>query len=70
MGGGNLPPELEGQDLMPDDLEKLKGDDKTEMQRVIICFYEKDKEYIAQILGVEAKTMKVVYELGELKKDK
>ena len=68
--GGNLPPELQGQDLTPDVLEKLKGEDKTAMERVIICFYSEQKSEIAAILGVEPEKMKVVYELGEILKNK
>ena len=68
--GGNLPPELQGQDLTPEALEKLKGEDKTAMERVIICFYSEQKSEIAAILGVEPEKMKVVYELGEILKNK
>lgn len=67
MGGGTLPPELEGQDLLPDDLEKLKGDDKVAMQRVIITYYEKDEQFVANLLGIE-KIERVVYNVDELKK--
>ena len=68
MGGGNLPNELEGQDLMPDVLEKIEGEDRTAMQRVIICYYPEQLQKIAELLGVEADKMKVVYELSELMK--
>lgn len=64
-GGGNLPPELEGQDLMPETLEKIQGEDRTAMQRVIICYYEKDTEALAKMLGLE-KIEKVVYTSDEL----
>ena len=66
-GGGNLPPELQGQDLMPDTLEKIQGEDRTAMQRVIICYYEKDTEKVAKMLGIE-KIDKVLYHLEELEK--
>lgn len=66
-GGGNLPPELQGQDLLPDTLEKIEGEDRTAMQRVIICFYEKDREKVAQMLGLD-EVEKVVYRLDELEK--
>lgn len=66
-GGGNLPSELEGQDLLPDTLEKIEGEDRTAMQRVIICYYEKDIEKMKQLLGVE-EIEKVVYRLDELVK--
>ena len=62
-----MPPELQGKDLLPDELEKIQGEDKTAMQRVIICYYDKDAEYVAQLLGVD-KIDKVVYTADELKK--
>lgn len=64
-GGGNLPPELEGKDLMPDGLEKLKGEDKTAMERVIITYYKKDEEKVIKLLGIES-LEKVVYNIDEL----
>ena len=67
MGGGNLPSELQGQNLLPDDLEKIQGEDRTAMQRVIICYYEKDTEKVAKMLGIE-KIDKVLYHLEELEK--
>ena len=63
--GGNLPPELQGQDLTPEGLEKLKGEDKTAMERVIITYYKKDEEKVASLLGLE-KLDKVVYNIDEL----
>ena len=66
--GNNLPPELQGQDLLPDDLEKLKGEDKTAMQRVIICFYDDQQDKLAKMLGLE-KLEKVVYNFKELDKE-
>ena len=64
-GGGTLPTELEGQDLTPDELEKLEGEDKTAMQRVIICYYPEQEERIKKMLGLE-KIEKVVYKVDEL----
>lgn len=61
----NLPQELQGQDLLPDGLEKIEGEDKTAMQRVIICYKEEESEKLAALLGVE-KIEKVVYQLAEL----
>lgn len=70
MGGGNLPPELQGKDLLPDGLEKLQGDDKTAMQRVIICYKEDEVEEVAELLGLTKEDLasKVVYRLEEIKK--
>ena len=69
-GGGNLPPELQGQDLMPDGLEKLEGDDKTAMQRVIICYKTDEAQKVADLLGITTDDLlkKVVYRLEELGK--
>lgn len=70
MGGGNLPPELQGQDLLPEDLEKIQGDDKTAMQRVILCYREGEAEKVAELLGLTADDLKrkVVYRYEELVK--
>lgn len=65
VGGGNLPAELQGQDLLPDGLEKLQGEDKTAMQRVIICYKEAEADKVAAFLGVD-KIEKVVYHYSEL----
>ena len=53
---------------MPDELEKINGEDRTAMQRVIICYYPKELKDIAEFLGVEPDRIKVVYEFSELKK--
>ena len=65
VGGGNLPVELQGQDLLPDGLEKLQGEDKTAMQRVIICYKDNESDKVAAFLGVD-KIEKVVYHYSEL----
>lgn len=69
-GGGNLPPELQGQDLLPDDLEKLQGDDRTAMQRVILCYKEDEVQALADLLGITTDDLqkKVVYRMSELGK--
>lgn len=64
-GAENLPPELQGLDINPDNLPKINGSDETAMDRIIIV-YPKDKaEAIAQTLGLEA-IDKVVYPYDEL----
>lgn len=64
-GAENLPPELQGLDINPDNLPKIQGSDETAMDRIIIV-YPKDKaEAIAQTLGLEAFD-KVVYPFAEL----
>lgn len=64
-GAENLPPELQGLDINPDNLPKIQGSDETAMDRIIIV-YPKDKAAaIAQTLGLEAFD-KVVYPFAEL----
>lgn len=64
-GAENLPPELQGVDIDPDELPKIQGDDQTAMDRIIIV-YPKDKaELIAQTLGLQTFD-KVVYPYAEL----
>ena len=64
-GAENLPPELQGLDINPDNLPKINGSDETAMDRIIIV-YPKDKaEAIAQTLGLETFD-KVVYPYEEV----
>lgn len=65
-----MPPELQGQDLLPDTLENIHGDDKTAMQRVIICYTEDQTDEIATLLGLSKDDLekKVVYRFDEIKK--
>lgn len=60
----NLPPELAGQDLMPDDLPKIEGDDKTATERIIIVYHPDQKETLESIIGIGID--KVVYRLDEI----
>lgn len=48
----NLPEELKGIDLNPDDGEKLKNDFPTLKQYITISFTEDQTEKLAEILGV------------------
>lgn len=64
-GAENLPPELQGLDINPDNLPKITGDDQTAMDRVIIVFPKDKAEAIAQTLGLETFD-KVVYPYEEL----
>lgn len=61
-----LPKELQGVDLTPDDLPDIQGDDETEKQRIIIVYSKEQEDYLAALIGV-AKIDKVVYNLDELK---
>lgn len=63
--GTNLPPELQGQDINPDDLPKIQGSDEVAMERIIIVYPKERAEEVAQLLGLE-KIDKVVYNLKEI----
>lgn len=65
-GNSNLPPELQGRDLIPDELEKLQGSDNTAMQRVIITYKPEQTKSVAEMLGLDD-IEKVVYKYDELK---
>lgn len=62
----NLPEELQGRDLNPDELEKLQGSDNTLMQRVIITYKPEQAKDVADMLGLD-EIEKVVYKFDELK---
>lgn len=62
----NLPEELDGLDLTPDDLPKIQGSDETAMERIIICYRKADEDVLAAALGLE-RIDKVVYDFAELK---
>ena len=56
----NLPEELDGVDINPDDLPKIEGDDETPMKRILIVYKPEEEEMLAALLGIE-KIEKVVY---------
>ena len=56
----NLPEELDGVDINPDDLPKIEGDDETPMKRILIVYKPEEEEMLAALLGIE-KIDKVVY---------
>lgn len=60
-----LPEELQGLDLSPDELEKLKGDATTEMERVIIVYPPERMPELAERLGIDA-IEKVLYRIEEI----
>jgi len=64
-GMDNLPPELQGQDLNPDDLPKIEGDDRTATERIIICYRPEQLGDLLNLLKVD-KLDKVVYRIEEL----
>lgn len=63
-----LPPELQGQDINPDDLPKIEGSNETAMERVIIVYPKERVAAVAQLLGLE-KIEKVVYSIKEILPD-
>lgn len=67
MGGGTLPPELEGQDLTPDELEKLEGGDNTDKKRIIISYYPEQENQLLSLLGIKEIT-KITYDFEEILK--
>lgn len=60
-----LPDELAGADLTPDELLEIEGDNATEMERVIIVYHKEMADELAHTIGLE-KIDKVVYKLDEL----
>lgn len=61
----NLPPELQGLDLNPNDLPKLQGDDATPMERIIITYPKDRLPELLALLGM-ASIDKVVYRIDEI----
>ncbi len=64
-GAENLPAELQGKDIDPDDLPKVQGDDEVAMERVIIVFPRERTAEMASLLGIPS-IDKVVYNISEL----
>ena len=63
--GSNLPPELQGADINPDDLPKIEGSNEVAMERVILVYPKERAGEIARLLGLE-KIDKVVYNINEI----
>lgn len=63
--GGNLPAELQGVDLNPDNLPKIQGSDETPFERIIIVYPKERKGELLGLLGM-ADINKVVYHLDEI----
>lgn len=47
----NLPVELQGKDLKPDEMEKLRNDFPVMKKRIIITFSENQEDELKKILG-------------------
>ena len=63
---GELPPEIDGQDLTPDDLPTVMGDGVLPRENVIIHYKPADEPYLAKLLGVEH-IDRIVWNFDELK---
>lgn len=63
--GGNLPAELQGVDLNPENLPKIQGTDETPFERIIIVYSKDRKGEICSLLGLPD-INKVVYHLDEI----
>lgn len=66
--GGGLPDELEGVDMMPEELEHLEGDDQTERQTLIVTFTESTREKVEQLFGTGV-TQRVVWRFEDMVKE-
>lgn len=60
-----LPPELQGVNLVPDNLPKIQGSDETPMERIIIVYPKDQLPQLCNLLGM-ASIDKVVYRLEEI----
>lgn len=60
----NLPEEIAGEDLTPDELEEIKGDDSTATERVVITYRPERQAELEEILGM--KITKIVYDAKEI----
>ena len=65
----NLPVELQGKDLMPDEMEKLQNDFPTLRDYITISFNREQEGELAELLGVSVLNTKIknTYTLDELK---
>lgn len=63
--GGNLPAELQGVDLNPDNLPKIQGTDETPFERIIIVYPKERKTELCGLIGLPD-INKVVYHLDEI----
>lgn len=61
----NLPTELQGLDLSPDELPKIEGNNETAMERIIIVFPKDRTAEIAKLLGV-AVIDRVIYNINDI----
>jgi hypothetical protein len=60
----NLPIELVGADLNPDNLPKIEGDDQTAVERIIIVYPKERKQELCALLGIQD-INKIIYNISE-----
>lgn len=60
----NLPVELIGADLNPDNLPKIEGDDQTAVERIIIVYPKERKQELCALLGIQD-INKIIYNISE-----
>lgn len=65
---GQLPPELQGIDLSPDELPKIEGDDERPCDYIIITYEQSQKDELLSFLGIDPNdfTNHVCYSIEEL----
>lgn len=63
--GSGLPPELQGQDITPDELPKIEGSDETAMERIIIVYPKERAGELAGLLGL-TQIDRVVYKITDI----
>lgn len=65
---GELPPEIDGQDLTPDELPKYEGEENTPCDYITITFENSERELLAERLGVSSEKLfeKICWRIEEL----
>ena len=65
---GQLPPEIEGQDLTPDDLPKYEGEESTPCDYITITFEDSERELLAERLRISPEKLfeKICWRIDEL----
>lgn len=65
---GQLPPEIEGRDLTPDDLPKYEAQENTPCDYITITFESSERELLAEHLGVSPEKLfeKICWRIDEL----
>ena len=63
-----LPEELQGLDIVPQDLPKLQGDGETKNEYISISYTDDQADILAEIIGVRPDKLysKIVWNINEL----